>query len=180
MSHLTESNYQYTFEAEKNQNSEPGFQTFETLKEALDYIEEGGVLRAACNPSLKERVRTRTVYMLYARIAGLSEQEVLQKLDQEVEKSLIESMEVNYGNLKELSLADLILLEGWFDRLKDRWMKLSDELQDDSPLKEEYRRQHEICAIMQNGISQEISGRIGKVFPDFEYSMEKGFLRGAE
>jgi hypothetical protein len=172
---MTDSNYQYIFEAEKNQSTNPGFQTFGTLKEALDYIEPGGILRATCNPSLKDRVRTRTVYMLYERIEGLGEEEIIKNLDQEVEKSLIESMEVNYGNLKELSLADLIALEGWFDRRKDYWANLSDKISDDADLKEEYRRQQEICTVMQNGISHEVSNRIGRVFPDYEYSLDKGF-----
>jgi hypothetical protein len=176
---MSESNYQYTFEAEKNDDTEPGFKSFATVKEALDYLEEGGILRATCNPSVRDRVRTRTVYMLSEKIAGLSEQEVLQQLDQEVEKSLIESMEVNYGNLKELSVADLIALEGWFERLENYWSGLSDKSSDSLQGKEEYRKQFEICSVMRTGISQEISGRITNVFPDFEYSPDKGFS-GAE
>lgn len=43
---MTESNYEYTFEAEKNQSTQPGFKPFDTLKEALNYMEDDGVLRA--------------------------------------------------------------------------------------------------------------------------------------
>jgi hypothetical protein len=170
---MTERNYEYIFEAEKN--AQPGFKPFDTLTEALEYMEEGGILRATCNPTVNDRVRTRTIYMLSEKTIGLSEQDILIKLDEEVEKSLIEPMVVDYGDLKELSLADLVSLEGWLERRKDYWTNLSRQFPKDSLPAEKCSRQYEICVGMREGISMEISNRITKIFPDFEYSLDKEY-----
>lgn len=171
---MSESNYEYTFEAEKNEQT--GFKPFDTLTEALDYMGEGGVLRATCNPTVKDRVHTRTIYMLSEKTQGLSEQDVLAQLDEEVERSLVEPMVVDYGDLKELSLADLIGLEGWLERQKDYWSDLTGKFSEDSLPGEKCRRQFEICASIRDGISSEISNRITKIFPDFEHSLDKEYF----
>src|SRR5688500_18512963 len=118
---MSESNYEYTFEAERNQHTHPGFKPFNSLTDALNYMEDDGVLRVTCNPTVNDRIRTRTIYMMKERTVDLSEQEIFQKLDEEVEKSLLEPMVVDYGDLRELSLADLIALENWLDRQKAYW-----------------------------------------------------------
>ena len=168
---MTESNYEYTFEAETNAN--PGFKTFNTLAEALDYMKEDGVLRATCNPTVKDRVHTRTIYMLSEKTIGLSEQDILINLDEEVEKSLIEPLVVNYADLKELSLADLISMEGWLEQHKEYWSNLSREFSEDSSQGEKCKQQYEICSGMRDGIRLEISSRINKIFPDFEYELDR-------
>jgi hypothetical protein len=173
---MTESNYEYTFEAEKSQSTQPGFKAFNTLKEALSYMEEDGVLRVTCNPTVNDRVRTRTIYMLSERTVDLSEAEIFRKLDDEVEKSLLEPMVVDYGDLRDLSLADLIALERWVEQHKDYWSELSKRFSEDSLPLEKCRRQHEICTAIREGVSLEISGRITKIFPDFEYGLDKEYL----
>lgn len=171
---MNDSNYEYIFEAEKN--SHPGFKAFNTLTEALDYTGKDGVLRATCNPTVKDRVHTRTIYMLGEKTVGLSERDILLKLDEEVEKSLVEPMVVDYGDLKELSLADLVSLEGWLDRQKDYWSNLIEKFPEGSLPSEKCRRQYEICTGMREGISLEISNRITKIFPDFEYALDKEYF----
>jgi hypothetical protein len=170
---MTESNYDYTFEAEKNQSTQPGFKPFDTLKAALGYMEEDGVLRVTCNPTVNDRIRTRTIYMMSERTIGLSEQEVFQKLDEEVEKSLLEPMAVNYGDIKDLSMADLIALEKWLDGQKDYWSELSGKSPENSPPLENPARQYEICTAIREAVSTEISARVAKIFPDFEPSPDK-------
>ena len=171
---MLESNYEYTFEAEKN--SSPGFKPFETIAEALYYMEEGGVLRATCNPLVKDRVRTRTIYMLSEKTIGLSEQEILRKLDDEVEKSLVEPIAIDYGDLKALSLADLIALEGWLERRQEYWAILARDFPGDSLPGEKCLRQLELCAALRNGVALEVSNRISRIFPDFEYELDREYL----
>jgi hypothetical protein len=165
---MAESTYQYEFEAEKNQDANAGFRSFDTLKKALDYIEEGGTLRVTCNPTVKDRIHTRTVYLTYEKIVGLSEEEIVKHLDQEVEKSLIEAMEVNYGNIKELSLADLILLEGWFNRRLDLPANASSQSTGNTQASEEDNFKYEITAKIRDAVSSEISSRVTRIFPHFE------------
>jgi hypothetical protein len=173
---MTESNYEYTFEAEKNQGTQPGFKPFDTLKEALKFMEEDGVLRVTCNPTVNDRIRTRTIYMLHERTVGLSEEEIFQKLDEEVEKSLLEPMTVDYGELKDLSLADLIALERWLEQQKNYWSELCGKFPVDSLPLEKCSRQYEVCTAIREGVSIEISGRITKIFPNFEYTLDKEYL----
>jgi hypothetical protein len=173
---MTESNYKYKFEAEKNQSTQPGFKPFNTLKEALSYMDEDGVLRVTCNPTVNDRVRTRTIYMMSERTADLSEQEIFQKLDEEVEKSLLEPMAVNYGDIKDLSLADLIALEKWLDGQKDYWSELVVKFPENSLPLEKSTRQHEVCTAIREAVNLEISSRISKIFPDFEHTLDKEYL----